>query len=263
MYKPLLEKINSLSMAFMYKTYEEMYSYRELVEKLKNISNDKVNFLLPDETDNKNGYLYVSEQKILDNAVCDTVRIKYIPQKSGDNITEIIQNYKNYFLQISSYFQKYSLYHRSPSDGFISLRINEGILITSTKTPKVNLDLSRISLIHSYCPKTNVLIYSGKYLPSSDSVEAITAYDSCIDIKSIIHTHASIRYTRNSIYLNKIKVHTKTYGTYELGLDISNNIKHYLDDFFIMKDHGEIFALRNEQNLDDIGLKFKNILIQN
>ncbi|MFK5970606.1 MAG: class II aldolase/adducin family protein [Candidatus Marithrix sp.] len=144
--------------------------------------------------------------------------------------------------------RKNNLFHRSSTDGFISLRCSDGgFFITATKTDKIELDFNRISYVHSYDEESNVLTYSGSYLPSSDSVEASVIYTKMPDINAILHTHASPQFTRNPKFSNKIAVPPMRYGEPELGDRLVEffKSKNTCGDFAIMEDHGELF-LSNE-----------------
>lgn len=188
-----------------------------------------------------------AKQKLIDNSICDSVRIKYVPKKT-DELTEadIPTNIKNFFLKISDLIRVERLYHRASTDGFISIRSpDHGInsfYVTCTKTDKANIDISRIALINSYDRRTNCLSYKGSYLPSSDSVEAAILYQELSWINGLVHTHASNQFTRNLKYRNRIAVPPSSYGEADLGSRISSFItQSSFTDFVIMEDHGELF----------------------
>jgi hypothetical protein len=242
-YVELLDEYNTISLVFIYSSLQKMLSYKNVIEKLKLQYNDRLNFLRPD-LELTSGEWVVSQEKLIDNSICDTVRIKYNPIK--DNATQIAltQEYQDFFTQVSNLYTNYQLYHRSASDGFFAARLGEKFYITATKTYKNPLDLNRVSLVHYYDEQTNSLCYSGDFLPSSDVVEAAIVFSKNPEIISIVHTHASERYTRNPHFQDKIKVLRNSYGTPELGREINKVISAYLDDFIILEEHGEFFVMK-------------------
>ncbi|MGY0427241.1 MAG: hypothetical protein ACWIPI_10520, partial [Polaribacter sp.] len=81
--KKAVSKINKseftcVSFAFSFKDENQMYSCVENIEKYKAISNDRINFLRPNEFHKDS--VFVSKEKIVDNSICDSVRVKYIPK---------------------------------------------------------------------------------------------------------------------------------------------------------------------------------------
>lgn len=230
---------SSISIGILYNKVENMLANKALIDEIKQ-SYQHVNFLRCD-TFLSDGKCIISREKILDNAVCDTVRIKYTPVLIDRPIEQLIKPYQDFFMGIASLYKKYKLYHRSPKDGFISIRCPEGILITATHTYKDPLDLDRISLVYGYQEEKNEITYSGYYLPSSDVVEACVVYQHVPDIQAIVHTHASDLFTRNPRHTDKIAVPKSSYGLPQLGYQIVNKVSSYFNQFLIMEEHGEIF----------------------
>lgn len=255
-YEHLLRKYNCLSLAISYSSKENMQNSRHIIDNLKK-EYKKINYLRPDIEIDK--FYVSSEQKILDNLVCDTIRIKYIPISLSNDSLVLSEEEIYFFTETSKVIKEYNLYHRDTTDGFISLRKGNGFLITSTKTCKVALDLTRISYVENYDLTNNTLVYAGKYLPSSDVVEAYMVYKINPLLQSIIHTHASDRYTRNERFANKIAIGRHSYGTAALGEEINKIIQPYYDNFFIMQEHGEVFSF-TDQNRKSIPTKFRNLL---
>ncbi|OGB83127.1 hypothetical protein A3F66_01715 [candidate division TM6 bacterium RIFCSPHIGHO2_12_FULL_32_22] len=238
-----LKRYQVISLAFTYSSFNEMMKYREHIEMIKRKFDDKINFLRPDSV-NENNMYYVSDEKILDNAVCDSVRVKYQPKNLNRTIVELGYNQfiKDFFIMSSTLYEKWNLYHRSSTDGYFAIRSNNGFFITATKTNKVNLDFIRISFVHSYDEKNNVLEFSGEYLPSSDAVEASIVFKNLPNVSSIIHTHASDLFTRNISFSDRVLVPRLPYGEPDLGYAIVKALNAVSDGFIIMDNHGEIFA---------------------
>tara|TARA_Y100000588_G_C14162416_1_gene885403 strand:+ start:50 stop:1078 length:1029 start_codon:yes stop_codon:yes gene_type:complete len=255
-YEKLFSSYNCISIAFIYSSTDAMNKAKDSIDRLKLVYGDRVNFLRPDTY--LNNSWFCSRLKTLDNAICDTIRIKYNPKKISGVTPFITHEIKKWFNSMSEFYTNYKLYHRSASDGFFAIRYGDGILITSTKTYKNPLNCERISYIHDYDEKTNTLSYSGQYLPSSDSVEAWVVFQENSDITSIVHTHASDSITRNPKFKDKIKVAKGTYGDPLIGHEINKCIRNYLNDFFILEEHGEYFTFTLEP--DEISRALENIL---
>lgn len=258
-YQHLLNRLDSMSLAIIYPNAAAMHSARDDIEGLKAQYRDRINYLRPNIS--LDGMQLITHQKLIDNAVCDTKRIKYNPKHQAIDISHLQTTYQGYFREVSRIYHDYHLYHRSPSDGFFSRRVEGGILITATKTNKAQLDVRRLSLVLDYDEETNVLTYAGDYLPSSDVVEAYIVYRDNPHVKSLIHTHASDLYTRNPEFKHKIAVPISSYGVPDLGYKVNRVINNYLDDFFIMEDHGEIFVFKDEHKDSEIIEMFENKII--
>lgn len=226
----------SASIIFDYSSNERMIHAAKFIDKLKSKYFDKVNYMRPDDG------LKTSLNKILDNAVCDTVRVKYTPVCQDTHVL-IPKKILKFFKESSELYEKYKLYHRSPCDGYFAIRSCKGFYITATKTIKdTSLDTKRISYVDKFDHSSNTLYYCGKYLPSSDSVEAAFAFSKLKRINSLIHTHASRLFTRNKRWKSKILVPNMPYGEIELGKNIVNALEDNNTNFIIMAEHGELFT---------------------
>lgn len=244
-YLYLLKEVNTMSLGVTYDNETQMLSKKDAIESLKIAHDFKINYLRPDMVLN-NGECVISEEKIIDNAVCDTVRIKYVPRKDETFKVDLSPEYKDYFTKISEIYTNEKLYHRTPNDGFFAVRYKHGFYITATKTYKSPLDLARVSFVHSYDEAKNELHYSGQFLPSSDVVEASLVFRENPSITAIVHTHASDKLTRNPEFSHKIKVGRESYGIPELGMKINKIINNFYDDFIILQEHGEVFAIQGD-----------------
>lgn len=247
-----LELYDTVTLATCYWSKEEFLAAGKDVQLLKKRFNGRVNFLMPTFSDRHSAWL-PSVEKLVDNAICDTVRIKYHPICISENVSDLVGTYAPFFKAASDLYQRYHLYHRSSTDGFFALRCRdrEGFLITSTKTNKNELDMSRVSWVHEYDPATNRLLYSGNYLPSSDSVEAATVFRELQNVMAIIHTHASRLFTRNDMYSSRVLVPPARYGERVLGEQVVAALRTQgTDDFIIMEDHGEVFTSTEVMSLE-------------
>jgi len=236
-----LQLFDTVSLAFIYDSTEEMERAGREIERLKNRWNGRVNFLRPDVQ--RGGRLQVSEQKILDNAVCDSVRVKYIPDQKKDRVpADLREEVRPFFMAASYFYQRYALYHRDVHDGYFACRTQDGFAITATKTNKVVFDDARIVIVHNYDERRNILTYTGPFLPSSDAVEAYFVFANHPTVQTVVHTHASVRWTRNRRYAQRIKVPPSPYGTPDTGRQVAIALAETPDGFVIMAEHGEIFT---------------------
>ncbi len=244
-YQEQIAVATSVTLAIRYSSVEAFERAAATVEALKLRHAHKINYLRPTEVD---GRFVPSLQKLVDNSICDSVRIKYRPRQLGALLPgEIPPAVRDFFSAMSHLVEEEELYHRAPTDGFISLRDPDGagFFITCTKTSKIGLDLSRIARVDRYERETNQLYYSGAFLPSSDSVEAAILYASLPGLTAMLHTHASARFTRNPNFQHKIAVPPASYGEADLGDRVAAYVKAQAAwDFVIMEDHGELFFSR-------------------
>lgn len=234
-----LSEWDSASIAFAYPNYEAMMSVEPVIELWKKRAGPRLNFLFPDHQ--VGGVWRVSPAKILDNAVCDTVRVKYIPERRARRVA-LPADVLAYFKSASRLIGEEALYLRSSTDGYIAMRGEDGFYITATFTDKVEFDPERIVLVHGYDRADNTIAYSGAYLPSSDAVEAAIMFESIGGIQSILHTHASHLFTRNPRYADRVLVPQLSYGEPALGEALVAALTRVDDGFVIMEQHGEVFA---------------------
>ena len=245
----LIEQSTSTTLAISYSSQLSFDNAGTEITNLKKHNNHKINYLLP--TKNKDGKYTPSMYKLVDNSVCDSVRIKYKPRTSNKSV-KLPNEIKDYFNSISELIDRKNLYHRAPTDGFIAARHENGtsFYITATKTSKIGLDLERICLIHNYDEGKNTIEYDGRYLPSSDCVEASIVFNRSKDLNYIIHTHASAQVTRNKNFICSKRVPPMRYGEPDLGYLISSNIinDRLSTDLVLLEDHGEFFYTKTEYN---------------
>ncbi|EPM43045.1 hypothetical protein [Pseudomonas syringae] len=235
---------DQVSVVFAFSNTAEMLLARPAIEILKALHNDKVNFLRPDRQFKCEQW--VSDEKIIENSICDSIRIKFSPRNVG-GLVHLTPKEKSFFRRASELYSERHLYHRSASDGYFLMRRDSGFLITATKTYKDKLVLDRITWVHAYDRASNTIFYTGEFLPSSDSVEVAILLAADKRIGAIIHTHASDRWTRNPSFSHLNVIAELPYGEPELGDCIAENVcRQSSDGFLIMREHGEIFWARGE-----------------
>ncbi|MCD5327527.1 class II aldolase/adducin family protein [Chromobacterium piscinae] len=238
-----LERFTTISLAFSYRDEMEMLGFEDAVEQSKSAYKGRINFIRPDEK-SAAGRLCVSVHKLVENAVCDSVRVKYRARcLSVEPVLDgSTSDARDFFLSASEVYRRHHLYLRAPSDGYFAIRTNDGFLITATKTNKANLDLRRVSKVTHFDPDRNEITYSGEFLPSSDAVEAAVIFASCPAVSCLLHTHASRLFTRNPRYRDHVTVPVLPYGDQRLGHAVSQSIRDQGRSFVIMEEHGEVFS---------------------
>jgi hypothetical protein len=236
-----LEEFNSISIAFAYDSQDAMERAGHDIQEVKQRWQDRINVLRPDHI--ARGRYEVSAQKILDNAVCDTVRVKYQPRQiAGDVPRGLCAAVRPFFLAASEAYRCYALYHRSSYDGYFAIRFGEGFAITATKTNKSACVDDRIVFVQAYDAASNVLHYAGEFLPSSDAVEASYVFTGHPEVQSIVHTHASARFTRHEHYAHRRLVPPLPYGEAATGRQLAAALRQTVDGFVILQEHGEVFT---------------------
>ncbi|MFP2961000.1 class II aldolase/adducin family protein [Myxococcus sp. 1LA] len=236
----LLQSYSTVSIAFTYASRSEMLLAEANVSQAKARFGDRLNFLMPDDCDSRGAR--ASLDKLADNAVCDSVRIKYMPVSRSVSLPEVDARARDYFQRSARLYGEYRLFHRSPTDGYFAVRAADGFLITATKTHKIDFDGRRLAFVHDYDEARNTLEYSGAYLPSSDAVEASVVFRECPDIQYLYHTHASRLFTRNPAFQHWMRVGRLPYGEPELGRQLAAAVHDSADEgCVIMEEHGEVF----------------------
>lgn len=238
-----LRSLDTLSIAFEYPATTPPSNSRTFIDVDKERFSGRLNFIRPNTFD---GARYrVSPQKIVDNAICDTIRVKYTPVCNGRSVTKLpdFEAAVAFFRYASAVYAENSMYHRASSDGYFAFRSDEGFFVTATKTCKINLDDQRISYVHTFDEMSSRLVYSGSFLPSSDSVECWIALHRLPNVQAMVHTHASELFTRNPSYRRYVKVPELPYGEADLGHRLGDALAVDPHGFVIMEDHGEVFAM--------------------
>jgi hypothetical protein len=237
---------SSASIAFEYVDESDMFTAEPHINKLKYELGDSINFLRPDSFSKLGAR--VSDQKLSDNAVCDSVRIKFTPNCLDEHpfLPKLSNDELEFFSACVDVYKRRKLYLRGPSDGYFAYRRENGFLITATKTRKDESVANRVVFVADYSEVSGIVSYCGAYLPSSDSVEAAVFFEQRPDVVGILHSHASRLLTRNSAYASKIAVARMPYGEPALGYALARELDRYPDGLLIMEEHGEIFCARRE-----------------
>lgn len=212
-------------------------------------------FIFPKITKNK--VTMMDYKKVLDTIYCNFNRINFNDIKDNQFNTKKLDKYRNdyfkYFKEIGTFLKKnnFNLY----SAGCMSIKVKDGLLITSTGNDLSNLKKENISLITSWNKTKNIIKWNGTFLPSSESpLNCIISNKK--NVKFILHIHnPKITYNNK---LNKYVTNSyQHYGTFNLGQQTVDKLSK--EEFCILKYHGEIITGDNINNLKKIIKKFNNI----
>jgi len=251
------EAYSSATICISYEDIAEFRKASKVIDTWKQEFGPSINFLRPDD---RREPILPNYTKILDNSVCDTVRVKYKALRRSSS-TDCPIAVHDFFTSCSSLYEDQVLYHRAPTDGFFCCKHKDRIFITSTRTNKIQLDTSRIAEIHHYDEEKNEITYSGAFLPSSDSVEACVLLSRMPHITALLHIHASDKITRNPKMHTHIVVPPLPYGERELGHSLADALIARTRSWGIMEDHGEIFAAHT-LNLSEAFLDIKSTVVE-
>jgi hypothetical protein len=197
--------------------------------------------------------------KILDTLYFSFSKINYLPNRLyNDELNIKLQKYQNkYFKMFRSLGRKLNINKFNSSiAGCLSIKVPEGILITTSGSNLMELTADNLSLIISWDKNKKTINYVGNLLPSSESPLHCTLHDTYKN-KMVLHVHCpKMTYSEN---LNKFKTSNYLrYGTFLMGSAVSNIINN--EKFAIMKYHGQVLIGDNNNELLNILYKFKKII---
>ncbi|WP_049845132.1 class II aldolase/adducin family protein [Vibrio sp. VPAP30] len=242
----------SSSLAFSYANDHDAVGYENQISTCKTTLGrlDGFNLIRPNIY---NGSRFTaSHQKLVDNIICDTIRIKYRTHCRSDQsiVNQLPDQVRQFFIDSAQRYGTHHMYHRSETDGYFAIKAEGKIYITATKTPKAHqLDLHRIVMIEAFDRSRNLITYSGAYIPSSDAVEACVIFDRNPDVNQIVHTHDSINFTRNERAKALFPmIGEMAYGEPELGDAITQCRASTQANCIVMEEHGEVFLGTAQQS---------------
>lgn len=207
----------------------------------------------------KSGVTMMAVEKILDNLYFNFSRVNYlsnkiIDDKLGKKLLEYQAKYFEIFKSLgeSLCFNKFN----SLTAGCLSIKVPEGILITTSGSDMMKLKAKNLSLILSWNENNNNITYVGDSLPSSESPLHCVLHKNH-QHKMILHVHCpEMTYSEN---LDKYKTSNYLrYGTFSIGQAISKIIKK--ENFAIMKFHGQVVIGDDTNELLNILWKFKKLI---
>jgi hypothetical protein len=127
------------------------------------------------------------------------------------------------------------------SAGCMSMRINKGILVTSSRSQVGSLSKDEISLIKKV--ENKKIIWQGRKQPSSETPILTELYNRFMGIKALIHSHC-LRIT----YDDKMQRYcTQDYVRYGVFGEVekASAIMEQNDGFVILRYHGEVMSGMN------------------
>lgn len=223
-----------------------------------------INTIFADDTD---GLYYgartVSKADIVDNLVCETIRLKYMAEKDTSDEAEAALTIGQSeaiddVYDLSRIYDEYGLWHRSTTDGAFMVHTSQGWLTTQTKTDKTMAGIGNMSLVRDYSPLHNSVAYVGDKLPSSDVPEFLVAGDYMRevmrrhkDIKLVAHFHHNPT-TRSNAFPEIRTAKNIEYGVFESGPEIIQQWRKRINQYgMILKEHGVLWVGSTTQELED------------
>jgi hypothetical protein len=202
-----------------------------------------INTIFPDAIDPDHGIRTVTARDVADNIVCETVRLKYravrdVSQDAESTVKDAQQKHTEDITDAQRIFREYGLWHRSPTDGMLAFRTDQGYLISQTKTDKSSMTPDDFSLVTSMSPATNEVTYTGKKVPSSD-VEFFGALDA-LPYSMAIHFHHNAT-TRNPRFSAHVSENVIEYGRFESSELILKEVERTGSNSLLLKEHGWVW----------------------
>lgn len=201
----------------------------------------------------------ISIGKILDTFYFNFSRINYLPNKIVDNkLNKKLEEYQiKYFEFFKSLGESLCLNNfNSLTAGCLSMKVPEGILITTSGSDMMKLKAENLSLISSWDEINNNIDYIGSLLPSSESPLHCVLHKN-YKYKMILHVHCpEMTYSEK---LDKYKtLDYLRYGTFSMGRVVSDTIEE--ENFAIMKYHGQVIVGNTADELLYTLHKFKKLI---
>jgi ribulose-5-phosphate 4-epimerase/fuculose-1-phosphate aldolase len=233
--------IDTASVVFAYPDEEASGKAVASIEEIKLATDGRVNVIRPDR--NTSQGLFVSNYKLIQTMIAETVRVRYQPAQVADTLPAgVSDGVLPYFRAASARIANSDMWSRSPHDGCVAVRIPEGLVVTATQTSKAPLELDRLVLVHSYDEATSTIEFSGPALPSADCVELMVLARRRPDLRAFVHTHASRLITRNRRYAGGLRIGVRVSGEPALGHELARLLPADTDTLVVLAEHGELFA---------------------
>lgn len=204
-----------------------------------------INTIYPDNiADQLEGRRTVTEQSILNNIVCETIRVLYRANKDSSYETFLRlqasqEENRGDILSMQQLMKTYGLYHRSPTDGMVGMKTKEGLLVSQTQTDKTIMTPQNFSLVTALSPEANQVYYAGQKIPSSD-VEFMGALDA-LPYRMAIHFHHNPT-VRNEAYASYRSHDVIDYGRFGSTTKVVASLQHRENDSVaLLKNHGWVW----------------------
>jgi hypothetical protein len=233
--------VDTASVVFAYPDQDESDRAAAAIEEIKIATADRLNVIRPDRyTDHG---LFVSNYKLIQTMIAETVRVRYRPALVADHLPPGIREFVLPFFQAAcARIAKHEMWSRSPYDGCVAVRTPQGVIVTATQTTKAPLELDRLVLVHDYDEATETVRYSGTALPSADCVELMVLARRRPDLRAFVHTHASRLITRNPRYTGGLRLGVRVSGEPALGHELVRLVPVGANSLVVLAEHGELFT---------------------
>lgn len=193
--------------------------------------------------------------KILDALYFSFKRINYNDQKiktNKDYKTLVKRNFE-IFKEIGSYLAKKNI--NLPTAGCLSMKVNQGFLITTSGSDMAILKEEDISYITSWDEKKCLITWMGEKVPSSEAPLHCVLHQNRSDML-ILHFHCpELTYSHKLSHLNTEDY--IRYGTFKIGHESVKMVEK--NNFMILKLHGEIVIGENTSQLKRIIAKHRKM----
>lgn len=183
-------------------------------------------------------------EKVIDSLIYDFSKIRFqsinITHKIEIDIKERWEYlkkkfYKEFFINGSD-LVKNNL--TSGDKGCISLKVDEGFIITASGAKVGNLKEEDLVWVYKVIEEDNLVFWIGEKAPSSETPLHFEAYKKN-NVKAVVHSHCpKITYSQT---LEKYKTENYLrYGTFDFGKLACETMNSNNTNFVIARDHGEV-----------------------
>lgn len=202
-----------------------------------------------------------SPEKVLDAILCKRAKRKYRSIWLGEPsaIEKQWRDGAESLIRLGKLLQGNG-FNGSATDGFISMRMGAGILITASDTDKSEITLQRTSYISGYDRNTNAISWLGTHAPSSESGCSVLALQAFPDQQFVVHFHCkAITYSPLAdAYRTKRYI---PYGTTEEAVTVVEQLKKSPDPHFaVLRGHGEVVVGETPEAVAEIAFNMRTTL---
>lgn len=178
--------------------------------------------------------------KVFDTVVHDFVRIRFEGHQLTDEAElreRIIQTHLPAFKKIGQRLGR--LQTGGTTAGCISMRVNEGFLVTASGAKLGDLTDADVTLVPACDEASNSVQWFGKRAPSSETPLHFKLYEKFPDVNAVLHTHcAELTYSPESKSYRTSRFYS--YGTFAFGEGIASELEDRGEKLIIAKDHGQV-----------------------
>lgn len=245
--------ISAYSLENDYDAQEYLFKEANVVKKLTDDLN--VNVIYPDTIYKDQNLRSVDFEDIRDNIICETVRVKYMPNRVKEDVF-IDSKTKDIIGRMSALFKRYHLWHRDTTDGALLLKDSKNqIFISQAKTDKTQMEAQHFSLVRKFNVSDNTISFSGEKIPSSDSPELLSLYSLLQENFSLgVHFHCNeiTRSNRFNTYKTKEKIE---YGKFLSGKIIYDELIRINSNWLILLEHGILWVGNSCEEFEEFVVK--------